>query len=219
MNVPAETAHRDLMDANYRWMKYVYDITRPTFLLGRNRLLRHIIKSNPRTVLEIGIGTGRNLKKLAPKLTQTKFYGSDISLEMLSYAKASFKRAGLLERINAIEADGVPTFPSEMKFDVVFFSYSLSMIPDWKAALRNAAVLVDPQRGQLLMVDFGGFTKWPSPLASAFHRNMKSFHVTARSEIGNFLIRDQTFSNWKNECFNMGGDWAIMHILSPPKSA
>ncbi len=219
-NTDPDAAHRALMDSTYRWMKYVYDFTRPTFLLGRNRLLRRLAAGNPRSVLEIGMGTGRNLKKLAGMLPHAKLFGSDISREMLVYARRGFPRAGLTNRIVAIEANGVPhgeALQGVKSFDAVFFSYSLSMIPNWQEVLRDASLLVDQERGQLLLVDFGGFSKWPAPLARIFHRSMGAFHVTARREIANFLLHDEAFRGWHNESFSFGGDWAVMHVLSRHK--
>ena len=216
-----ETTQRDLMDANYRWMKYIYDFTRPSFLLGRNRLLARIADFQPRTVLEIGVGTGRNLKKLALMLPEAKLYGSDISPEMLSYAAKTIHQASLSQRIEIVEADGIPAFGkfnSGNTFDVVFFSYSLSMIPDWQAALRNAANFVDQDCGHLLIVDFGSFARWPGPIARQFHRNMKAFHVTVRGEIIQFLQSDEAFKGWTLESQNFGFDWALMHVLSPPET-
>ena len=51
-----------------------------------------------------------------------------------------------------VEADAV-TYRSDQQADVVYFSYSLTMIPDWEGALRNALALLKPG-GQLGVVDF-----------------------------------------------------------------
>ena len=207
------------MDANYRWMKHIYDLPRPLFLLGRNRLLRRIAAENPQTVLEIGVGTGRNLRKLAKLLPATKLYGSDISPEMLTYANSSFRRAGAADRITTVEADGMPRVEdlSHPKlFDVIFFSYSLSMIPNWQKALRDAAAHLSISGGTLMLVDFGLFSSWPKPIAAQFHRNLQRFHATARADLKDFLHTDPMFQDWQIESQSLGGDWAYMHVLKPP---
>ena len=53
------------MDAMYRWTRYVYDLTRKYYLLGRDRLIDEMELQPGDRVLEIGCGTARNLIRLA----------------------------------------------------------------------------------------------------------------------------------------------------------
>ena len=57
-------------------------------------------------------------------------------------------------------ADATTFTPSEGRADVVTFSYSLTMIPDWFAAIDNARRLAGNQ-GQLGVVDFYVSRKHP----------------------------------------------------------
>ena len=41
-------------------------------------------------------------------------------------------------------AEGLPGMPAPGTVDVVTFSYALTMIPDWRAAIRNAFNLLKP---------------------------------------------------------------------------
>ena len=50
-------------------------------------------------------------------------------------------------------ADATRFRPPEGAADVVTFSYSLTMIPDWFAALENAAAMLKPG-GTIGVVDF-----------------------------------------------------------------
>ena len=53
--------HRAHMDGIYRYQRYIYDLTRKYYLLGRDRLLADLEPPDGGTILEIGCGTGRNL--------------------------------------------------------------------------------------------------------------------------------------------------------------
>ena len=110
------------------------------------------------SVLEIGCGTGRNLIQVARRYPSARLFGLDISSEMLATGRAHVARAGLdartvLRRGDAAAFDAASLFGAAA-FDRVFISYSLSMIPDWRAALAEALDHVAPG-GKLAIVDFG----------------------------------------------------------------
>ena len=65
------------------------------------------------------------------------------------------------------------------KFDRIFISYSISMIPDWNGAIDRALALLAPG-GELHIVDFGGQSGLPSPFRTVLRRWLKLFHVTPR---------------------------------------
>lgn len=146
------------MDKVYRRQRYIYDFTRKYYLFGRDRLLREMNLPPNAAVVEIGCGTARNLVKLASLYPTARLYGLDASAEMLRTAAAAVERAGLTNRITLrcgyAEELTPALFGRTEAFDAAFFSYSLSMIPDWKQALRQAAYSLTPA-GQLHVVDFG----------------------------------------------------------------
>ena len=115
--------------------------------------------------MEIGCGTARNLVEAARRYPSARLFGLDISEAMLATAQGSLSRAGLQSRVrlaagDAAAFDAVALFgPS--KFDRIFISYSLSMIPDWKAVVRHAGGCLAPG-GALLIVDFGDFAGYPA---------------------------------------------------------
>ncbi len=51
----------EAMDGIYRWQRWIYDLTRKYYLLGRDRLIADLDAADGASVLEIGWGTGRNL--------------------------------------------------------------------------------------------------------------------------------------------------------------
>ncbi|TIM52630.1 MAG: class I SAM-dependent methyltransferase, partial [Mesorhizobium sp.] len=81
--------HGELMDGVYRWQRHVYDLTRKYYLLGRDRLISGLDVPVGGTVLELGCGTGRNIVLAARLYPDARFFGLDISAEMLETASAA----------------------------------------------------------------------------------------------------------------------------------
>jgi ubiquinone/menaquinone biosynthesis C-methylase UbiE len=105
-------------------------------------------------VLEVAIGTGRNL----PFYTvATSLTGVDVSPEMLSVARALAERRGLPLDLREGDAEALPV--DDASYDTVVCSLSLCTIPDPVAAIDEMKrVLVT--RGRLLLLDHVGST-WP----------------------------------------------------------
>lgn len=179
--------HGTLMDNVYRYQRHIYDATRRNYLLGRDRLISDLAPPRGGTVLEVGCGTGRNLIALAKRYPSARFYGIDISSEMLKTARAAIARHGVYDRISLAEADALTVNPRELfgrvDFDRIFFSYTLSMIPDWTGALGRAASLLSP-RGRLHVVDFGACEAMPSQFKSLLYWWLSRFHVKPRLGLG-----------------------------------
>lgn len=164
------SAHADRMDRLYRLQRHVYDATRPLFLPGRDRMLRGIVVPAGGAILEIGCGTGRNLRVLARRLPGTQLYGLDISAQMLRTAVAKLP-ASLAGQVAFARSDGGADdprapFARTAPFDAIVFSYSLSMMPNREAVLRGALAALAPE-GVIHLVDFGGFEGWPGPARAA----------------------------------------------------
>ena len=155
----AGSSQRALMDGVYRYQRHVYDLSRRNYLLGRDRLLAELDPPPGGSVLELGCGTGRNLVALARRHPGVRLYGIDISTEMLRTARRTVARYGVYDRVRLAEADAVSIEPGSLfgieRFDRVFFSYTLSIIPDWRGALAKGASVLTPG-GKLQFVDFGG---------------------------------------------------------------
>src|SRR5262249_26245780 len=141
-------------------------------------------------IVELGCGTARNLVRVAETYPQTQLYGLDASSEMLRTAAEAIERSRLSERIalrHALAEDLTPAlFGLEQQFDHAIFSYSLSMIPDWRGALVTAARSVRPD-GFIHVVDFGDLRAlWPFA-ARALRGWLRLFHVAPRDELLNLL--------------------------------
>ncbi len=178
--------HTLLMDKVYRRQRHIYDFTRKYYLLGRDRLVRELGVKPGERVVEIGCGTARNLICIARHYPGVQLFGLDASREMLLTAGDAVRLNGLESRIKLThgiaEALTPATFGLDGPFDHAIFSYSLSMIPDWRAALRAAATAVKPQ-GLIHIVDFSDFGGlWP-PAGKALLAWLKLFHVAPREEL------------------------------------
>jgi S-adenosylmethionine-diacylgycerolhomoserine-N-methlytransferase len=209
--------HAALMDKVYRRQRHIYDFTRKYYLLGRDRLVRELHAKPGDRVVEIGCGTARNLIHIAENYPDTKLYGLDASAEMLRSAGEAIAAAGLSGRIvlaHALADELTPSlFGVEGDFDHVVFSYSLSMIPDWRGALRTAGGVVRPQ-GFIHVVDFGDLTAlWPAA-ASILRAWLRLFHVAPRSEL---LARLEVCARQRQGCslHLLPGRYAFVFKASP----
>jgi S-adenosylmethionine-diacylgycerolhomoserine-N-methlytransferase len=185
---PVEATRR--MNRMYRRQRHIYDGTRRYYLLGRDQLIAGLQPAAGAGVLEIGCGTGRNLVQAARLYPDARFFGIDISTEMLTSAISSISRRGLTNRIRVAHGDGAAFNPKALfgtpQFDHVMISYSLSMIPDWHDVLRAAASRLRPG-GCLHIVDFGNQERLPGIARSLLLRWLALFDVTPRTDLEQVL--------------------------------
>lgn len=180
------------MDGIYRHQRYIYDATRKFYLLGRDTLLSGLKPPPGGRVLEVACGTGRNLLAASRRYPDATFYGFDISREMLLTARQQVSRALRHDRIVLAQGDAADFSPQRLfgveKFDRVFISYAVSMIPDWRRALDAAAATLAPD-GELHVVDFGQQSDLPPWFGGALVAWLRRFSVTPRAELENELRR------------------------------
>ena len=158
-----DSRHQERMDRRYRYQRHVFDLSRKLILFGRERAIAALRLGDARSVLEIGCGTGRNLKLMAEAHPALRLTGTDISEEMLKSARAKLVRAQLDDRVSLQQGDAA-TPPIDGKSQRILMSYSLSMVPDWRRALAVAIETLEPG-GILAIVDFGNFGGLPDRLA------------------------------------------------------
>ena len=146
-------------------------------------------------MLEVCCGTGRNLIRASRLYPQARFYGMDISAVMLDEARA--KAAGSRSAAPIFFAEGDATdFDAQALFGVarferIFISYGLSMIPAWRDALAHAFELLTPE-GELHVVDFGDQAGLPLWFRVGLAKWLGCFHVQPRRELaGEFATQAQ----------------------------
>jgi S-adenosylmethionine-diacylgycerolhomoserine-N-methlytransferase len=137
-----------------------YDDFRKRLLRGRQELYDRISVPEGGVWVELGGGTGSNLEYLGDRISQlSKVYIVDLSESLLQRATHRAADRGWTN-VEAVTADAT-TWRPETGADVVTFSYSLTMIPDWFAALSNAMEMLKPGC-QIAVVDFYVSRKFPS---------------------------------------------------------
>ncbi|TIN26983.1 MAG: class I SAM-dependent methyltransferase [Mesorhizobium sp.] len=211
--------HAELMDGVYRWQRHIYDLTRKYYLLGRDRLISGLDVPAGGTVLELGCGTGRNIILAARHYPDARFFGLDISAEMLETAGKSIDREGLSSRIvlargDATDFDADALYGIE-RFDRVFVSYSLSMIPGWEKTVAAALAALSPN-GSLHIVDFGQQEGLPGWFRTLLRGWLKKFHVAPRESLREVLESEsrRTGASFRFRTLYRGYAWlAVIKIV------
>jgi len=165
--------HSERMEQFYAEQAEDYDAFRERLLPGRKELLTKLPLPENAVVADLGGGTGANLEFLPAQAHQriSRWQVVDLSASLLSIA-ARRKAQHQWQHVDLVNEDAVSWAPTTPP-DLVLFSYSLTMIPDWQAALEHALDILKPG-GHLALVDFTVSGKRPAaPLArnSWFARN------------------------------------------------
>jgi S-adenosylmethionine-diacylgycerolhomoserine-N-methlytransferase len=168
--------HAARMESFYGGQAEAYDDFRRRLLKGRQELWNLIPAPAGGTWLDMGGGTGGNLDYFGREGSGFRAQGSetgnqergagvsparlaglekiyvlDLSPSLLKVARQRIADRGWTN-VETVEADAT-TFRPPAPVDVVTFSYSLTMIPDWFAAIENALAILKPG-GQIGVVDF-----------------------------------------------------------------
>jgi S-adenosylmethionine-diacylgycerolhomoserine-N-methlytransferase len=167
---------RASLEGYYRLHSKIYDATRWTFLFGRNAILDEIAAvAAPTRILEVGCGTGKNLAALARRFPQAEITGVDFSDTMLGVARR--KTAHFGKRVRLVHRAYASNFASAGSYDLVLFSYALTMFnPGFEQAIAAARHHL-ATGGHLAVVDFHD-TPWP-----AFAKWMSVNHVRMTGQI------------------------------------
>jgi S-adenosylmethionine-diacylgycerolhomoserine-N-methlytransferase len=153
-------SHAARLESFYAGQAAGYDRFRQRLLQGRRELWDAIPVPPGGIWVDLGGGTGRNLEHFGERLRELrKVYVVDLSASLLAVARQRMEQHGW-SNVELVEADVTSFQPAEHAVDVVTFSYSLAMIPDWFAAVQQAHRLLRPG-GRIGVVDFYVSRKYP----------------------------------------------------------
>jgi S-adenosylmethionine-diacylgycerolhomoserine-N-methlytransferase len=150
-----EGSHAQRLQRFYGPQAEGYDAFRERLLHGRRELIQRLPARRGMRVIELGGGTGRNLEFFGPRLHGfASVEVVDLCPALLAVAQRRADRlaSGGRRNVAVIEADATEYRPAEAP-DVVYFSYALTMIPEWRRAIDNAVAMLAPG-GALGVVDF-----------------------------------------------------------------
>jgi S-adenosylmethionine-diacylgycerolhomoserine-N-methlytransferase len=155
--------HAERVESFYTNQAAHYDSFRDRLLMGRTELINEALGGQPNgfTWVDIGAGTGACLD-FVPALTRRagKISLVDLSPSLLKVAKERSTREGYTN-VEFCQAEAANTGLIPGSIDVVTFSYSLTMIPNWWEAIDHAVELLRPG-GILGVVDFFVSQKFPA---------------------------------------------------------
>ena len=146
--------------AFYKHQGERYDGFREALLPGREVFMRHVIPwaKEPKTWVSVGCGTARDIEFVVGHVQKcnTKVYLCDLSDALLEMARERVMELGLAPQVVLVEGD-INSAAVKRKLpkqaDLVTCSYCVTMIPDWKKAMKTMSDLVAPG-GNLALIDF-----------------------------------------------------------------
>lgn len=146
-------------------------------------------------VLEIGVGTGRNLP-FYDKSRLTELSALDPAAQMHRLARKRAAQAGITVRLLELPAERIPE--PDASFDTLLMTFTLCSIEDPVAALAEMRRVLKPD-GQLLYCEHGAapdagvrrwqdrLTPWWKPLAGGCHLNRD---IPALLRAGGFELKE-----------------------------
>ena len=143
-------SHAEQLQRFYAPQAETYDAFRERLLHGRRELVDLLPAAAGHRVVELGAGTGRNLEFFGQRLEQVEQVEAvDLCPALLNVARRRWADA---PNVRIVEADATRYVPAR-QVDLVYFSYALTMMPDWRGAVDNAVSMLRPG-GTLGVVDF-----------------------------------------------------------------
>lgn len=165
----------------YQRMAWLYDIyNAPTELLGIRRKRRRLLQQAQGRVLEVGVGTGKNLPHYPPGLPAV---GIDVSSRMLRRARRRAARTGSPLRLLVGDARRLP-FDSD-EFDTAVATCVFCSVAEPVQALRELGRVTRPG-GRILLLEHvrprNRVLGWSADIATVVTRRLLGFRANRRTE-------------------------------------
>lgn len=153
--------HEERLENFYSGQAEGYDAFRKRLLHGREEMFQSLPTVPGGVWVDLGAGTGENAENWGARLKEfSKAYLVDLSSSLLSIADQRIQQRQW-QNVQTVHGDATQFIPPEGAADIVTFSYSLTMIPDWFGAVDNAIRMLKPG-GTIGVVDFFVARKWPA---------------------------------------------------------
>lgn len=153
--------HQQRLESFYAGQAEHYDESRKRMLHGRDELFAELPATPGGAWVDLGAGTGMNAERFGDRLAD---FGSvtlvDLSESLLGVAQKRITARGWTNAAT-LNADVTQLELPDASADLVTFTYSLTMIPDWFAAVNQAHRVLKPG-GVLGVVDFYVSRKYPA---------------------------------------------------------
>jgi S-adenosylmethionine-diacylgycerolhomoserine-N-methlytransferase len=147
-DVKGET-QQERLESFYVTQADLYDSYRHRMLHGRFPMVKAMPAPKGGVWVDMGGGTGSNLEFFSSNLNHWgKVVVLDLCPSLAETARRRVRSGGWDSFVDVVVGDacdhGCPGMPASGTVDVVTFSYALTMIPDWREAIRNAHRMLKP---------------------------------------------------------------------------
>ena len=161
VNRVSGNTHQERLESFYQGQAGDYDGFRKRLLHGREDMLKSLPFPEDGIWVDLGCGTGENAEHVSDSVAKLKqVYQVDLCQPLLDVAGKRVEHHSW-NNVTPVHADATKFTPEAGLADVVTFSYSLTMIPDWFAAIENAYRILKPG-GVIGIVDFYVGRKYPA---------------------------------------------------------
>ncbi len=191
-DVKGET-QQERLESFYVSQADLYDSYRCRMLHGRLPMAKSMPAPKNGVWVDLGGGTGSNLEFYGKDGLRhwKKCYVLDLCKALADTAQKRVDKNGWNDFVDIIVGDACnhecKGLPKAGTVDLVTFSYALSMIPDWREAIRNAWRLLKPG-GHIAVCDFtvsedqwAGMSALWTWIFSNDHVHLKSEHIPTLS--------------------------------------
>ncbi|HEY1721603.1 MAG TPA: class I SAM-dependent methyltransferase [Magnetospirillaceae bacterium] len=142
--------HAARLNAFYGPQAQAYDAFRERLLPGRRAFMEALPLATGARAIDFGAGTGRHWLYIGDKLADiAQLDLVDLCSPLLDIARTRFANQS---QVRIVLGDAT-TWQAAAPADAIIFSYSLSMMPDWRTVLANALAQLKPG-GVLGVIDF-----------------------------------------------------------------
>ena len=173
-----------LADLVYGRLTPLYDVVfGPVLQEGRRRAMAHLKPQAGESILEVGVGTGADLREYPPTCKVTAI---DLSMAMIDRAR---ERAGhdAEPRVSFAQMDATKLAFPDASFDAVYAPHVVNVVPDPVAIGREIARVCRPNGRIVLLNHFDGVPETTNLTNEIAGRIATLFSVNWQVHLDDFL--------------------------------